>query len=58
MISEKAVCNSISFMHNVAFLVIPFGVLDNDHNIFFSPMENTQAVLKNQILSLGKLEDI
>lgn len=36
LISEKAVCNSISFMHYAAFSLIPHGVVDHDRNIFFS----------------------
>lgn len=36
LISEKAVCNSVSSTHNVAFHVIPYGVVDIDHHAFLS----------------------
>lgn len=51
MISEKAACNSISSMHNVAFHVSPYGVLDNDHNTFFTNGEHW-AMLQNHTVSV------
>lgn len=38
LISEKAVCNSISFMHYVAFHMIPHSVVDHDLILFFPLM--------------------
>lgn len=48
LISEKAVCNSISSMHNVAFHVIPYGAVDNDHNTFFPQWRTLNQCRKNQ----------